>query len=302
MMLDDFFKLNGSYAQLASVTALNEAFVQSGGSRLENKVFMPKRVFDKQGTVFRKKQFFNVSFSFTSFVRVQFTDCYFEDCLFQHTSFRDCVFIDCYFRNCNFEKVRFINCYLNPASFELDQSYKSSAANVGTWMYQQLFLNSKNTHQPRFSGDAEIQFRRWRRAQETFNLGKRLRRQPWQIGLWRWIKYLGWQAREATYDWVLGYGHRPIRFFVCSAAALALVALLVHILWPSLGLVMDGMELEKGSYLTTLYYSTVVTTTLGFGDITPLTDAGRVVAGLLSLLGLVWFSLLAAVLIKRMVK
>ena len=77
---------------------------------------------------------------------------------------------------------------------------------------------------------------------------------------------------------------------------------LVHHLWPYLGLVYNAEALDQGSYLTSIYYTTVVTTTLGFGDITPTTNWGRLVAIILPFLGVIWLSLLAAVIIKRIIR
>ena len=81
-----------------------------------------------------------------------------------------------------------------------------------------------------------------------------------------------------------------------------IAAAFVHEFWPLWGLAKDSQLLAQGSYLTSVYYTTVVTTTLGFGDIAPTTKWGQLAAIILSISGVVWFGLLAAVLIKRIIR
>ena len=301
-MLKDFFRLDEPIETLSTHEEMLRHFESSGTDSLTNAKFMPEKIYREEGKVFSRKCFRNVSFSFTKFERVAFTGCQFEDCLFRHAEFIDCVFIDCDFKNCNLERVLISRCYLNPGSFCLDNSYKESAANIGTWMFQQLFMNAKNAHQPDFAGAAEIQFRRWLRAQQTYRHNKRLKELRWWNQLSLRMKHFFWLIKDVGFDMCVGYGHRPFKFVCFSLVGLILLGGLVHVFWEYFGLSLDSCPLIRGTYWTTLYYTTVVTTTLGFGDITPTTDIGRLSASALSLLGVIWFGLLAAVLIKRIIR
>ena len=60
--------------------------------------------------------------------------------------------------------------------------------------------------------------------------------------------------------------------------------------------------IDNNSFLNAIYYTVVVTTTLGFGDIVPTTVIGQVFASILSVVGLIWFSLLAALVIRKLVR
>ena len=155
-------------------------------------------------------------------------------------------------------------------------------------------------HQPMFSGDAEIQFKRWNRAQRIFEFkrAKKVGKRACKF----WLLFVFFLLKDGLFDFLVGYGHRPFRFVSVSIVILMIIAAFVHEFWPLLGLAKDSQLLAQGSYLTSLYYTTVVTTTLGFGDITPTTGWGQLAAIILSILGVVWFALLAAVLIKRIIK
>ena len=48
-----------------------------------------------------------------------------------------------------------------------------------------------------------------------------------------------------------------------------------------------------------VYYTLVTLTTLGYGDITPTTGGGMIVAGLEALLGLLWFGMLTSIIVKK---
>ena len=299
-MLKNFFKLDEPYDEFTAVDDIEQHFHDITVSLLENVKFLPPEVAGVSSKLFKKKWFRNVSFSFTKFENVTFSDTKFEDCLFLYAEFFHCHFFNCQFINCNMHKIRLDNCYLDPRSFKMDKVYKKTAENVGTWLFQQLFMNSKTTHQPQFSGDSEILFKRWLRAQRKYEF--------WQkkpTGL-RFI-FSGsllvlWLLNNILFDVIFGYGHRPLRFIGVSIIAMMIASAVVHYFWPYLGLVYNAETLDQGSYLTSIYYTTVVTTTLGFGDITPTTDGGRLVAIILPISGVIWLTLLAAVIIKRIIR
>lgn len=299
-MLKNFFKLDEPYDEFATVKDLEQHFADLTVSLLENVKFLPTDVRETSSRLFKKKAFRNVSFSFTKFENVTFSDTTFEDCLFLYADFLHCHFFDCQFINCNMHKIRLDNCYLDPRSFKMSKVYKKTAANVGTWVFQQLFMNSKNTHQPQFSGESEILFKRWYRAQKKYRFWKN--KPTGLCFIFDGSMLVLWRIKDFLYDLILGYGHRPLRLIGFSTIAIIIASAIVHYIWPCLGLEYNAKLLDRESFLTSIYYTTVVTTTLGFGDITPTTDCGRWVAIILSIFGVIWFSLLAAVIIKRIIR
>ena len=290
-MLADFFKLNTPSQMFKSLADLEQHFQTS--STLENVLFEPPSVSGIPKRVFNNKKFKNVSFSKTVFEKVTFTDCEFVDCLFIGSEFVHCQFHRCKFVNCNTYKMVLFQCYINPLSFVFDKAYKSTHSNIGADLFHELYLNSKNMHQPQFSAEAEILFRRWLRAQSLYEYkAGRLSRRKY---FWGWIK-------DVIVDLVIGYGNRPSNFAISSIIIFFILSSMVHYLWPVLGMRDNGIPIEQGSLLSSMYYTTVVTTTLGFGDILPGTTAGRAVAMVLSIFGLIWLSLLTAIVIKKVVK
>ena len=297
-MLKHFFKINAPFSKLVTLDELEKHFDRS--SSVESVLFEPPEVVASANSLFRRRNFTNVSFSKTKFERVTFTECYFVDCLFIGTQFVHSDFHKCTFENCNTHKISFEACYIDPKSFQLDRRYKESHSNVGVWLFHELYKNSKNLHQPVFSSEAEILFKQWKRALRIFEYGgaKKANMVRYRDSL-SFLAYLG---KDWLYDTTVGYGHRSLRFFLLSALGLFIVAGVIHIFWPAWGLLINAQLVPRGSYLTSIYYTTVVTTTLGFGDITPTTEMGRLVAIVLSISGVVWFSLLAAVLVKRFIR
>ena len=290
-MLGDFFKLDTPFVPFDNSTALNDHFRTT--STLENVLFEPASIDEEQKTLFKNKSFKNVSFSKTAFAQMTFTDCTFEDCLFIGSAFLEVQFHRCRFKNCNFYKVSLTKCYFDPNFMEFDAKYRKTHANIMTELYHTLLINAKSEFQHRHAEDAEISFREWLILQKDYERrsGKIV---PLRYGMEWAISKVGYHA--------YGYGNRPLRFTITSAIALLACSAIIHILWPVLGMHINGHFIERGSFLDSLYYTVVVTTTLGFGDVVPTLTGGRLLTSLLSILGIVWFSLLAAMVIKKVVR
>ena len=222
-----------------------------------------------------------------------FTDCTFEDCLFIGSNFSEVQFHQCKFLNCNFYKISMTKCYLDPRVFEFDNRYRKTHANVMMELFHTLLVNAKSEFQHRHAEDAEISFRRWMIFQRDYDrrLGK--------IGRLRYV--VEWTVGKVGYH-AYGYGNRPLRFTITSAVVLLACTSLIHMLWPMLGMYCNGALIERGNFWDSLYYTVVVTTTLGFGDVVPTLIGGRMLTSVLSILGIVWFSLLAALVIKKVVR
>ena len=141
-MLTNFFKLNSPFTFFEESGRLSEYFLTS--STLENVIFKPIHIDDQQKSLFKEKNFKNVSFSKTTFRGMTFTNCIFEDCLFIGSRFYEVQFHRCKFINCNLYKVSLEKCYLDPRSFEFDKKYRKTHANVMTELFHTLLTNAKS--------------------------------------------------------------------------------------------------------------------------------------------------------------
>ncbi len=115
-------------------------------------------------------------------------------------------------------------------------------------------------------------------------------------------EYAAWVANNIV-SVLCGYGERPTRVifwwfaFVCIFASIYFTGQLIA---PS-----DGSGIDYGTgggFLTCLYFSIVTFTTLGFGDIQPVTDAGRAVAGVEAFTGAFMIALFVLVFGRRMIR
>ncbi len=115
-------------------------------------------------------------------------------------------------------------------------------------------------------------------------------------------EYSGWLASKLV-SGLCGYGERPTRVIFWWLAFVFIFATIYfsgQLIAPS-----DGGEIEYntwGGFLTCLYFSVVTFTTLGFGDIQPVTDAGRAVAGVEAFTGAFMIALFVLVLGRKMIR
>lgn len=81
---------------------------------------------------------------------------------------------------------------------------------------------------------------------------------------------------------------------VLSRNSLGLTLVVAFFVIIASGLLITGIDPAMGDFWDGIWWAWVTTTTVGYGDIVPSTPAGRLVAGLLMLLGLGIFSLITA--------
>ena len=290
-MLKNFFSLDAPFATMANSPDLDFHFQTS--SSLENTLYQPSSIAAGQRTSFKGKKFKNVSFSKTLFRRMTFTDCEFEDCLFIGARFSEVQFHRCKFINCNLYKCSMSQCYLDPNCFSFRASLKKTHANVVTELFHTLLVNAKAESQHRHAEDSEIMFRRWLLCQRSYE------RRTKKISVVRFAKE--WIINKAG-DCIFGFGYRPFKFAIASVLFLLFCSVVTHFSWSALGMQTVSGPIENESFLNAVYYTVVVTTTLGFGDIVPTTVTGQLFASSLSIVGLIWFSLLAALVIRKVVR
>ena len=286
-MLVDFWHLNGQNNPAVNQQQLLDMI--AAGQIVENVIYQPGAFAPiRPQNIVGGKTFRNVSFRSTHFQSIEFRASRFEDCLFMGAIFDQCEFHECSFDGCNPYKARFIGTYINPNMFDgmLDPDRH---ANIGVFLFQQLRFNAFATYQPDFAESADWLFRRWQRYELNykFRAGRLSKR----------IYWCKWTVSH-VYELISGFGHSFTRFAITSALLFASIVFVNHALWNNFS---TGDSVVKASHhwYSAGYFTAVTLTTLGYGDITPRTVCGMMVAAAEALSGFFWFALLAAMLVRR---
>lgn len=284
-MLQDFFHLNGQVDSIDEAELLRRV---RADHRVENAVFEPPRLSPARPENRIKNCIFsNVSFKSTELSGLEFQGCKFEDCLFLGTTFNLCEFHQTQFTGCNPYKAHFVNTYVDPDIFAgmLDPRRH---ANIGVNLFQQLRSNAFTTHQPDFAESADWLFQKWRRYELNYKHHRKL-----IGGFDYWCKWI----LSAGYETVAGFGHSFRRFALSSVVLFVIVASVNHALWTNFKA--DSALKASHPWISSSYFTAVTLSTVGYGDITPATVCGMIVAALEAIAGFFWFALLASILVRR---
>lgn len=289
MALDNFFKLNGDPLEIST----QEDFLSkvNGFSEIEDMVYLPddlKRDESFRGLM-KKKKFKNVSFSKTNIENINFRDCEFIDCLFIGTQFKNCEFHKCRFIGCNPYKIIFEKCYIDPDAFKnlLDEK---KYTNIGLHLFNQLTKNSRNEEYYHFLKKASYLYQCWIR----YDLNRKLEQRELS-----WVKWFIRWLPSVIYDGFAGYGWRTGRFIAWSIVLIFSITSVNHFFWDGLGMIYPE-AIVTPSWIASVYFSIVTITTLGYGDITPTTYFGMLLASFEGIIGLIWLSMLASVVFHRL--
>lgn len=263
------------------------------GSRISNQIYKPSMLrsgFAPWPHKVERVTFYEFSFNRTVIEDFEFNECVFEQCLFIGTIFRNCRFRSCRFIDTNFWRSEFYDCFVDPAQFdECLPSYRYE--NIGVHLFQQLLKNSRQQSQPDFADEAQYRFRKWKRYQlraemlGSGEVGKFVWSLPTFLGLW-------------VFDRAAGSGMRVRRLMLSSLVLLLGISCLN---WRFA----DEMGLQQGAHVVStfgdaFYVTTVIMTTLGFGDITPNALVGRLVISFEALLGFALFAFITSSLYRRL--
>lgn len=285
-----FFQLKRPVVELSDETEFYN--LVSNSTDVENILYRPETLTSNRGrsrAVVKDTSFRNASFSFTDINHIEFTNCKFVECLFIDTKFKNCRFTACEFINCNPHRIDFEQCFVDPKYFEKcipDAKY----ANIGVYLFQQLLRNSRLEAQPDFSDEAQFLFRRWQRHLARHGI----RDQPDKRGKvaesWRFLSL--W-----LFEQLAGSGVRLSRLVVSAALTLAGMSVINWKFADELGLKHSGQQLR--TFVESFYFSTIVTTTVGFGDVVPDQAIGQIVVSIEALIGLVFFAMLTSTIYHR---
>jgi hypothetical protein len=285
MALTDFFGLNKPFTEFDQERLVSHFTVSND---LRNVLYRPNELAPRSPYRLEGKTFENVSFSKTRLKNVVFRNCSFKDCLFIGTEFIDCEFHECRFHGCNPHKSTFQGCYIDPSVFAklLDSRQHT---NIGLHLFNQLEQNARKQEQHEFVATAAYYYRRWRRL----DLNWRYRQ-----GRISRVKWLSQWTPNILYDLIAGYGWRISRFLLSSLVLLTVAILANYVLWEDLGMQMAYPK-NGPKLLISAYFTIVTLSTLGYGDITPASTIGMFAASVEALLGLIWLSILASVVFRR---
>ena len=287
---DPFFKLEGVLATIDQdkLYAHMDRF-----NHLCDTIYEPAELDRRENRTTRLegKTFERVSFSRTVLRNIIFRDCKFRDCRFIGSSIERCEFHHCSFVRANMYKVSFEKTYIDPKSFKnaLD---RKKYQNIGVHLYQSLMNNSRESGQPAFEADARFYFLRWTRYQELHEV-----RVSWSKDRKLDINKRARISVRFVWELLFGSGLRLRHFFATVTGTVLLVTLLNFVFREQLGL-SNGSE-TISSLIDSFYFSATTLTTLGFGDITPVTQLGRLLVATQGILGFFLFALLASMLFRK---
>jgi uncharacterized protein YjbI with pentapeptide repeats len=287
-MLADFFKLDEPYQEASA----DDLSARLGGEPDVQSLLFKADDWPSDARKVRSVRFRNVSLSKTVIREVTFTECTFTDCLFIGTRFEKVEFHRCHFLDCNFYKSEFFACYIDPKSVEFNKKYHTSAANIGTSLFQSLLENATNTKQPEFVVSSDIEFRRWKRRQLAYDV------QIKKITRWERIKGALWSH---LYEMLAGFGYKPLRFALVTLVLFSGITL-VNKAFLDGSLSVDGTVVRHMTWPDAIFYSYSILTVLGFSTITPTSDCAKILAVSEALVGIGWLGLFTSILVKRVLK
>jgi len=287
---DPFFSLKGDVRDVEK-----GEFLRLVGSKdeinINNLIYRPDRlVSDDPINRWRihKKKFKNFSFSKTLIERFQFTECQFDECMFIGTLFVNCRFEGCKFSNSNTFRMELKDTYIDPNSF-IGSITEKRYSNIAVDLFHELLNNSRRESQPKFSDDALYHFRKWKIIHA--------KKKSYSSKLSKFFHTITDTSLYWVFDYGLGFGVRFKNLACMFAFCIVFLALMNWSFSEQLGLseFRDGFE----GFVDAIYFSIIVITTLGFGDIVPTTVIGRFFVSFQAILGFVLLATFASMIFRK---
>lgn len=291
---DPFFRLGEEASDIEQ-----DAFYEhlSRSDHLCDTIFSPDTLeIESKGKVTRikNKVFERVSFAKTDIIGIIFRDCKFKDCLFMGTNFLNCEFHKCKFIRSNMHKCSFRDTYISPSSFKKALN-KKKHQNIGVHLYQALMNNFKDSDQPDLEAEARFLFLRWKRYQRIYEA-----RVLWSKSKIESIKEITVAFFSFLWEKLFGSGIKMRYFVLTFVTFVSLVTCGNYLFRDCLG-IRNG-EVPVTTFTDSFYFSIVTLTTLGFGDITPTKDLGKIIVALEGMSGFILFAILASMLFRRIAR
>lgn len=266
-MAANLFQVEGS--RVDSISEFRRMEKDGGYSNIH---YYPDEIIGKNShyLVFRDKAFKEVSFKDTLIKNVRFIGCTFETCLFMGAFFEECEFVDCNFYNTNTSKVRFVDCLIDPLSFEKNFDLVNDA-NIAVSLYHALYRNSSETHQPKYAIESLYNMKRAECNYLDYKKDQKV------IGI---CEYRIERSKFILHDFISGYGLKLSRVARLLGIVIAVFTILNFALSGFI-FTSDGVE----TIVDSLYFTCVTVTTLGYGDMTPDTQFGKLFVTIQASLG-----------------
>lgn len=280
-MAANIFKVEGD-----RVESLAEFLKRETDGQWSNLLYYPAKFEsgERRPCMFKKKRFLEVSFKDTDIYNVRFIRCTFVRCLFIGASANNCEFIDCSFIDTNTSKWKISECLLAPQCFDKNFDLVSDT-NIAIDLYHSLYKNASAEHQPKHALESLYRMNQ----AENHHLDSQKRRNVIDRKT-----YLIRKTAHVVSDFVSGYGLRTLRVLR--------LLLIVIVVFSGLNYGLRDFIFSDGkvdSLIDSFYFTCITITTLGFGDIIPSTQFGKVFITMQVLSGFVVISLFLAAVANR---
>lgn len=269
--------------------SLDEFMAREENGVFEDILYFPNQFNPDSSRVLKQKNkiYRNVSFKDTEFSNVSFVYCTFDGCLLLSSNFIDCEFIDCQFIDTNTNKSCFQRTFIDPAYFKNNFDLKVDT-NIAADLYHSLYKNLSNERQP---DRAKRSLYMMHRA-ENAHLNSQLRRKRIKLPLFLWKKL------AHAFDFLTsGYGlklYRVLLTFVFIVLFLSGINYLFREEFFGDGVICTIFD--------SIYFTLVTLTTLGYGDMYPTTQTGKLVIAGEVTLGIVVISLFLTSISSRVIR
>ena len=182
---------------------------------------------------------------------------------------------------------RLLKTSLDPRSIQqcLDEKQHT---NIALHLYSELRKSALEIENPEFAREAGYQYHRWSRYHLRYKC---------KSGEVSNVKFAQQWLFSIGLDYVIGYGWRVHRFAISTALMVVALTFWNYFIWSHL--VSSTYGTSEPTFVASLYYTMITITTLGYGDITPVTTLGMLSAVAQATLGVLWIGLLVSVIVRK---
>lgn len=297
---DMFFKMkNSKYAEIDSVEKF--CYIIQHSMHVKDYLFKFELLdLSTKSVKVENITFENCSFSKKTIQNTVLVNCKFIDCLFINTKIMECEFQHCIFINCNTFKIQIDKTIINPKSFQNVQKDYKNKANIALALFQQLKNNSSSIGNAHYFQEASYWYNYWTTRQLHYSFQKK------HIQL---IPYIFFLVTGYLYEKSAGYGYRVFNFTITTICFFLLLLTTNYYYWESLGIcnILNDANIKivddnNTLFIKTLYFTFVSIQSLGSSYLVPLNTIGIVLSIFESITGIIWLSILASMLFKKIGK
>lgn len=245
---------------------------------ISNALYIPDNFSLQQGfDKYTRITFRAISFKNTNFERIKFVDCVFVSCIFLNSNFYRCEFSNCKFTDCNFLSSSWNKSRIDPKTLAKNFDYKKDA-NIATNLFHSLYEQYKKEHQPTYARHSKYLLMKARYGLNHYykdkgDLGK--------------IAFGVKKVQSILHCAISGYGVYKWRLIITFFLFLMMASILNHLLQELIFASGNPPESPNYSFIQSSYYTFISITTIGFGDMFPKTETGRVLTMVEASIGII---------------